>query len=206
MRYRLAIFDFDGTLSDSMPWFRSVADEVADRFGFRKVGPDEAEAMRHLGARETLKRAGVPMWRLPAVAAHVKAMKACAAIPLFDGAAEMLEALASRGMPLAMISSDSETGIRAALGPKVTGCFSHWDCNASLLGKAPKIRKAVKAFRLEPREAIYIGDELRDAEAAAQAGVDFGAVSWGYAATAALQAADPAELFMTLSDVLRIAS
>jgi phosphoglycolate phosphatase len=205
MRYRLAIFDFDGTLSDSMPWFRSVAEEVADRFGFRRVDPEEVEALRHLGPRETLKRAGVPMWRVPAVARHVKALKACADIPLFEGAAEVVAELSSCGMALAMISSDSETGIRAVLGPEAAGCFSHWDCDASLFGKARKIRKAVKAFRLQPHEAIYIGDELRDAEAAAESGVAFGAVSWGYAAPAALQAADPAELFAALPDILRIA-
>lgn len=29
MRYRLAIFDFDGTLADSFPWFATVVNDVA---------------------------------------------------------------------------------------------------------------------------------------------------------------------------------
>ena len=35
--YKLAIFDFDGTLADSFAWFLSVINEVADRYGFRRI-------------------------------------------------------------------------------------------------------------------------------------------------------------------------
>ena len=40
---RLVIFDFDGTLSDSGDWFLSVVDELARKFRFRTVQPDEGE-------------------------------------------------------------------------------------------------------------------------------------------------------------------
>ncbi|WP_368855710.1 HAD hydrolase-like protein, partial [Proteus mirabilis] len=40
---RLVIFDFDGTLSDSGDWFLSVVDELARRFRFRTVQPDEVD-------------------------------------------------------------------------------------------------------------------------------------------------------------------
>ena len=35
--YALAVFDFDGTLADSFPWFAGVLNGVADRYGFRRV-------------------------------------------------------------------------------------------------------------------------------------------------------------------------
>ena len=37
VRYKLVIFDFDGTLADSFPWFAGVLNGVADRYGFRRV-------------------------------------------------------------------------------------------------------------------------------------------------------------------------
>ena len=37
MPYSLAIFDLDGTLADSFPWFLRTINDVADRFGFRRV-------------------------------------------------------------------------------------------------------------------------------------------------------------------------
>ena len=44
MSWRLAIFDFDGTLADSFPWFAGVLDRMADRHGFRRVDAAEREA------------------------------------------------------------------------------------------------------------------------------------------------------------------
>ena len=58
MKYRLAIFDFDGTLADSFPFFIRVFDQLADRHGFRRIAPDEVPALRHYSARQ--------MMRLPA--------------------------------------------------------------------------------------------------------------------------------------------
>ena len=37
MRHRLVLFDFDGTLADSLAWFLGIFDQVADRFGYRRL-------------------------------------------------------------------------------------------------------------------------------------------------------------------------
>ena len=44
--YRLAIFDFDGTLADSLPWFRGSFQGMIERFGLAPVAPDELEGLR----------------------------------------------------------------------------------------------------------------------------------------------------------------
>jgi phosphoglycolate phosphatase len=205
MRRRLAIFDFDGTLADSFPWFMSVFPEVAGRFGFRQIDAAEAEALRGCSSREILRRLEVPVWRMPAVARHLRALKAEAAgrIPLFADVPGTLEALRSRGVHVAIVSSDSEASIRTSLGPAAS-LISHYDCAASLFGKAPKIRATRKALDVSATETLYIGDETRDAEAAGKAGVDFGAVVWGYATPEALAACAPAETFETVEEIRRI--
>ena len=47
----LVIFDLDGTLADSYPWFLRHVNGVADRFGFRRIAADDVEALRHAGSR-----------------------------------------------------------------------------------------------------------------------------------------------------------
>ena len=55
-RYRLAIFDFDGTLADSINWFRNSFQETVTRFNLKPTTPEELEVMRGLSAREIMAR------------------------------------------------------------------------------------------------------------------------------------------------------
>jgi phosphoglycolate phosphatase len=48
---------------------------------------------------------------------------------------------------------------------------------------------------------LCIGDEIRDLEAAAKAGIPFGAVAWGFTQIEALQAHAPAEVFMRMDEI-----
>ena len=45
-RYDLLVFDFDGVLADSFPFFLRVHDDLAQAHGFRPIAADEIEAMR----------------------------------------------------------------------------------------------------------------------------------------------------------------
>ena len=50
-------------------------------------------------------------------------------------------------------------------------------------------------------QAIAIGDEVRDIEAARAAGIACGAVTWGYAAPEALRALGPDLVFERMEDI-----
>ena len=65
------------------------------------------------------------------------------------------------------------------------------------------VRRVVKRAGVAPSEAIAIGDEVRDLEAARGAGIAFGAVTWGYAAEEALRAREPDVVFEKVGDVVR---
>ena len=203
--YALAIFDLDGTLVDSFPWFLTNLNAIADRFGFCRVGADEIEPLRRSGAREILDRLEVPTWKLPLIARHVRRLKAAdvGTIPLFPGVDTMLQTLAERGVGVAMVSSDDERNVRHALGPQNARRISYYDCGASLFGKAAKFKRVLRAAGIPAAEAIAIGDELRDLKAARDAGIAFGAVSWGYASADALKAASPDEVFLTIEEITR---
>lgn len=207
MRYDLAIFDFDGTLADSFPWFSAVLDDLAETHGLARLDAAEREALRGATSREILQRMRVPLWKLPAIATDVRARKRAVAksIPLFDGVPDVLHELAAREVMIAIVSSDSEPSVRETLGAELAGLVRHYDCEASLFGKARKLRGALRATRVEAPRAICVGDEDRDAVAAAEAGIAFGAVAWGYARRDALLARSPAVVFERVADLARIA-
>ena len=201
-RYRLAIFDFDGTLADSLPWFRASFQDMITRFDLAPVGPDEIEGLRMMTGRQIMARLNVPAWRLPAIVSDMRKRKLAAAseISLFDGVEQMLSALQHLGISSAIVSSDSEESVRRVLGP-IASLISRFDCGAALFGKHRKFRRVARRLGAKPADTICIGDELRDIEAARTAGMDSGAVAWGYAFPAALRSARPTHFFGTIEEL-----
>jgi phosphoglycolate phosphatase len=202
MPYSLAIFDLDGTLVDSFPWFLRTINDVADRFGFRRVRDEDVEGLRHASTREILTRLEVPLWKLPAIARYARRLKgeAAAEISLFTGAEAMLRTLTEGGVQLALVTSDNEANARQKLGASAA-LFSHFDCAASVFGKPAKFRRVIRRAGADPALVISIGDEVRDIEAARAVGIACGAVSWGYAAPAALRAREPDLVFERIDEV-----
>ncbi|MFT4122084.1 HAD-IA family hydrolase [Bradyrhizobium sp.] len=203
MPYSLAIFDLDGTLADSFPWFLRTINEVADHFDFRRVREEDVESLRLASTREILGFLDVPLWKLPAIMRHARRLKADAAaeISLFPGVETMLNTLAENGVQLALVSSDSEANAREKLGDTAR-LFSHFDCSASVFGKPAKFRRVIRRAGIAPARVIAIGDEVRDIEAARAVGIACGAVNWGYAAPAALQALAPDHMFAHISEIV----
>jgi phosphoglycolate phosphatase len=203
--YSLAIFDLDGTLADSFPWFLKVVNEVAREFDFRPVAAADVAALRRASTSEILTRLDLPLWKVPRIATRMRALKRehLDAIPLFPGIPDMLETLRAHGTMIALVTSDSDANARRQLGDSA-GCFLSFDCGASLFGKAAKFRRVVRRFGLPPSAAIAIGDEVRDMDAADAAGIAFGGVAWGYADPDALRARHPQAWFDSVADIPRL--
>jgi len=104
------------------------------------------------------------------------------------------------------VSSNAEHNVRTVMGPELAALVAQFDCGMSVFGKASRIRAVLKRCGVAPRNAIYIGDQGTDADASRKAGVDFGAVHWGYATIEALREHGCAREFITPLDLYRIAT
>lgn len=204
MKYRLVVFDFDGTLADTFPWLATVMNQVADRYGLRRIEESEQDKLRDRDVRELMKALDVPLWKLPAIAYHVRRLMArdIHQVSLFEGVDVLLQGLSSKGIALAVVSSNSYENVRHALGPENVALIDHFECGVSVFGKAAKLRRVLTKNEVPPDESIYVGDEIRDIEAAQDASMAFGAVSWGYNRIEALRTRSPSEVFSSVNEIL----
>jgi len=197
MRYRLAIFDFDGTLADSFPFFISVFNRIADEHGFRRIEHAHVERLRHFGTREIMRHVGMPAWKLPLAAASFKTLmrENAGQVQLFPQVEHALRELARGDIQLTIVSSNAEDNVRRVLGPDLSALISQYECGMSIFGKTARIRKVLKRAATAPSAALYIGDQATDADAARRAGVAFAAVHWGYAPIEVLRKVAPEHEF-----------
>ena len=205
MRPQLLLLDFDGTLADSFEIFVAAFNDAAVRYGLRPIMPGDRDRLRALPPRDIAHELGIPAWRMPAVARHVRRRmhERAAEISLFDGIAQVLDALRRGGVRLAVVTSNSEDTVRAVLGSRASH-VERYECGVSVLGKSRRFRRAVRALDADFDTTMAVGDEQRDAEAAREAGIAFGGVLWGYARADVLARAGCARLFREPADLLTL--
>ncbi|MGV7195744.1 HAD-IA family hydrolase [Xanthomonas axonopodis] len=178
----LIIFDFDGTLADSFGFFLSTQRDLAARHGFRAAETHEVDAARRLSTRALIKQSGLPAWKVPLVAADfIRLMRAAPPAALFPGIAQTVSALHAGGTRLAVVSSNSAENVQRVLGEELSTKFTLIEGGAHLLGKQRALRRVLRATSHTPAQAIYVGDQVADWEAAQVLGLPFAAVAWGYA-------------------------
>jgi phosphoglycolate phosphatase len=204
MKYKLIIFDFDGTLADSFQWFARAINLAAAKFKIRQVAPNEFEMLRGLNAKAILKHLHVPFWKIPRLGNYMRTLmnQEIGQIHLFPGIEKMLQVLKKQGAVLGLVSSNSWENIQQVLGEENARLFAFPQCGVSIYGKSAQLRKILRASAIAPLSTIYIGDEIRDLEAARAVKINFGAVAWGYTHFEALQAAGPEKLFCHVNELL----
>lgn len=187
------IFDYDGTLADSALAVLPVYNALAPGLGLPPMTETDFPRLRRLGPKGAIEAFGVPLWKVPLLLAQVRRELEQRQIvsSLYPGLDEIFASDAFRQIRRYILSSNSRANIDRFLAHHALGSFERIDCGASLFGKARRFRSLLKSEGLRPSEVAYVGDEVRDIEAAREVGATSIAVSWGYADRDVLKASDP---------------
>ncbi|GEM_PF-125257 len=204
-RYRLVVFDFDGVLADSADWMLRTLPLIIDEFGLNRKTADELQDLRSAPTRNVVRALGAPAWKIPFIARRLRQLSEASAsdIGVFPRVVELFDGLRAADVTTAVVSSNSETAVRAVLGRQTIDRIDHLDCGVGLFGKAARLRKLVRRLGVSPAEGVYVGDETRDIEAARRTGLDSAAVTWGYGTREVLAEHSPTVLAETVSDLRR---
>jgi phosphoglycolate phosphatase len=197
-RFRLLVFDWDGTLADSTALIatalqqacRDIGEPVPDDVRARYViGLGLADAVRHVAP-------GLAPERHHDLAARYRHhyLAGDPEIPLFEGARQMLDELNDAGFLLAVATGKTRVGLNRALEQQ--GIASRFVATRCADESAPKPNPDMLMHLMDyvganPNDTLMIGDTTHDLELARNAGAPAVAVSYGAHDPAGLAQLEP---------------
>lgn len=179
LQIRTVLFDFDGTLANSLELGYEVMEQLCQRHGYDCL---PKEQYRILGTRQAIKEMGIPLWRLPRLmreGRRLMASRICEVTPV-NGIVDAVRALSELNVSLGVVTSNS--------GNNVQTWLAHYGMNqyfeiilggGGLLRKERCIRKVMGRHGIKPHELLYVGDESRDIKACHRLKIHCVAVTWG---------------------------
>jgi phosphoglycolate phosphatase len=207
MAYRTLIFDFDGTLANTLEESRRIFNQLAADYKLREVTEEELPGLRHMSLKELLNHLKIPKHRVPGLIARgTSLMRAnISKLPLIRGIGEILPELRARSDSFGILTSNASTNVDLFL--RAHGLREHFDFISStskLTGKAKHLRAIRKTFSLSSHEMLYVGDEIRDVKASKKAGIPVAAVTWGFNSPEVLASEEPEHLIHHPADFLKL--
>jgi 2-phosphoglycolate phosphatase len=190
LRVHAVLFDLDGTLADSAGDLALALNRIRESRGLAPVPPAELRPYASSGARGLLHR-GMDVTPDHAEYAALRELflanyEACLAetTTLFDGVAETLDAIEARGLRWGIVTNKFERftvpvvealGLAGRAAVVVGG-----DTTAHAKPHPAPLLHAAKAMGVAPSACVYVGDDLRDIEAGAAAGMATIVAGYGY--------------------------
>lgn len=187
---RAVLFDLDGTFADTAPDLARAMNIMRVKRGLAPLPVEATRPVTSHGARGLLS-VGFSMTPehadyLPMRAEFLElyARDLCVESRLFPGMEALIEALEGRGLRWGIVTNKAERlthPLIEKLGVAARcGCVVGGDTTPHTKPHPAPLLAAAKVLGIEPREAIYVGDDRRDVEAGRAAGMKTIAVRYGY--------------------------
>jgi phosphoglycolate phosphatase len=207
MIHHTLVFDFDGTIADTLGETRRIFNQIAPDYGLRQVEEHEIDQLRHLSLKQLLAHLGIPKRRVPALISRGTGMMRgnITRLQMIEGMAEVILELRRHVRSFGILTSNASANVDLFLRTHgMREPFDFISSTSKLTGKAKHLRAIRKTFSLRHEEMLYIGDELRDVKASQKAGIPVAAVTWGFNSRESLAAEKPDYLFDRPADFLRL--
>lgn len=209
--YKLAVFDMDGTILDTLEDLKDSTNFALEKCGYPTRSYDEVRRFVGNGIRKLIERAvpeGLTVEQIDRVhevfTEHYKVH--CAdKTKAYDGIKPLLEKLRASGVKTAVVSNKADYGVQELCKDYFDGLFDYAVGEREGIRRKPApdaVNEALRVLGIDKSEAVYIGDSDVDFETAKNAELPCISVLWGFRDEeflrekgATLFVRDPAEIY-----------
>ena len=178
------IFDFDGTLADTLPFVEKKLFKMLKEEKIKITYKQMIEDFRSKQFSELMNLWKISWLKLPIILKKIKQSQIdlydeIGNIKIFPGVKKLLYKLKKKGFTLTILSSNLENNISKFLKINNLNIFEKIHAGSQILGKSKAINEFIKQNNFNKDEVLYIGDEIRDIEACKKSGIRIIGVGWG---------------------------
>jgi phosphoglycolate phosphatase len=189
MKYKIVIFDMDGTILNTMEDLRNCVNYALRQSGYPERTMDEVRCFVGNGLHKLVERAvpqGTDDEVVEKVFTDLKAYyrEHCTdCTRTYDGIPELLVKLREMGVKTAVVSNKADYAVQQLVKVYFDGLFDMSVGEREGINKKPapdSVYEVLKTLGFEKSESIYIGDSEVDVATARNAGIDSIIVEWGF--------------------------
>lgn len=189
MKYKLVIFDLDGTVLDTLGDLANAANAALEMHSFPTHSIEQVRVMVGNGVANLIRRAtpaGTSDEKCAEVLADFKAYyreHVNDTTKPYDGILSMLKALKDAGVKVGINSNKYDAALQSLCRIHFDGLYDYAVGESEVTPRKPDptaAKRIMQAMGVSEQETIYIGDSNVDLNTAANAGVDSAWVSWGF--------------------------
>lgn len=189
MKYRLVIFDLDGTILDTLGDLADSVNYALAKEGFPLRTVAQVREFVGNGIRKLIERALPPSADAESVDRVFATFKAyygehCAVKTApYEGIIPMLGELKMAGAKLAVLSNKADFAVQTLCEHYFGGCFDRTFGEREGIRRKPApdaVNELIARMDVSHEATLYVGDSEVDLETARNAGVDCIAVDWGF--------------------------
>ncbi len=189
----LIVFDFDGTVADSWPHIIKIMNRISPEYGFKQIPYADKDKYRNIELKQVLKGLDIGSLRLPFVVKRVRKeiQKDILNIKMVPGMKQLLDTLKNQGYNLGIVTSNSVANTKKFLKHNNVGDIDFIYSSTCVGDKDKLIKDVIQKSQIDPENIYYVGDEVRDIEAAQKTGVKSIAVTWGFSSKKLIEQSNP---------------
>ncbi|MGE0269336.1 MAG: HAD-IA family hydrolase [Candidatus Omnitrophota bacterium] len=206
MKKQILLFDFDGTIADTFLQIVAISNRLSKEFNFNLIHTHEVEILKNNSVEETIQYLNVPKIKIPKILLRARAElhKDIKTIKPVKDLAEILLELKSQGFYMGIITTNSVKNVKEFLRTHQLDIFDFISSTSKIFGKSHSLKMLIKKKNFKIEQAYYIGDEIRDIQAAQKAGIKMVAVTWGFNSKKVLKQHAPDYLINTPVELIKI--
>ncbi|MCH5197799.1 MAG: HAD-IA family hydrolase [Oscillospiraceae bacterium] len=189
MKYKLIIFDMDGTILNTLPDLSASLNHALKKNGLPERSLSEVRSFVGNGIRKLIER-GVPEGTNKELtdkvysdfSEHYEQNCANATAP-YDGITEVITEIRNRGMKTAVVSNKIDSAVKQLAEEYFGSLFDMCVGESDKIKKKPapdEVEAVLRELNIKKEEALFVGDSEVDIETSKNAGLPIISVTWGF--------------------------